>query len=475
MSLPFYRARPGEPMGVRRRRRFGFSHGRLTAYEDEDLTRVQPLAASDILESEIERPRTGPMRDIVATIQPEQDIIVRAGAGPVAVRAGRPGHRQDRGRPAPRRVPAVRLPRPAGPLRGAGGRPERQLPVLHRRRAAGPGRDRRHPGHGRVAGRPGPAVAIRGVDPVPAALVKGDARMAEVLRRAVWSHLGRPTVPAGRAARRAPVAGRRATSPTEIIDELRARGVRYEAGRAMLPQRLAHQVLLRMEASGDSPDDRVQNAVARSKPVRAYADALWPALDAAQLVLRLLTDAEFLAAAAEGVLTADEQQLILMRRPAALAGRGPLDARRRGLDRRGRGPAEPDPEPGARDRGRGPGPLADDAAGGRPAGQHRFGHRARRPGPGHHPVGDPVLVGVAGPPRPARGGRHGAGGRLPGAGCGDRLRGPAAAEHRARADAAALGPPTPRRAACCGRAPDPDGELVAAVTDRALAARARSG
>ena len=25
MSLPFYRARPGEPMGVRRRRRFGFS------------------------------------------------------------------------------------------------------------------------------------------------------------------------------------------------------------------------------------------------------------------------------------------------------------------------------------------------------------------------------------------------------------------------------------------------------------------
>src|SRR5215204_6862781 len=46
MSLPFYRARPGEPMGVRRRRRFGFSYGRLTAYEDEDLTRAEPLAAS---------------------------------------------------------------------------------------------------------------------------------------------------------------------------------------------------------------------------------------------------------------------------------------------------------------------------------------------------------------------------------------------------------------------------------------------
>ena len=80
----------------------------------------------------------------------------------------------------------------------------------------------------------------------------------------------------------------------------------------MLPQRLAHQVLLRMEAYGDSPDDRVQNAVARSKPVRAYADALWPALDPAKLVLRLLTDAEFLGRAADGVLTAEEQQLILM-------------------------------------------------------------------------------------------------------------------------------------------------------------------
>ena len=54
----------------------------------------------------------------------------------------------------------------------------------------------------------------------------------------------------------------------EIVDELRSRGVRYEAGRTMLPQRLAHQVLLRMEAAGDSPDDRVQNAVARSKPVK---------------------------------------------------------------------------------------------------------------------------------------------------------------------------------------------------------------
>jgi DNA helicase IV len=101
----------------------------------------------------------------------------------------------------------------------------------------------------------------------------------------------------------------------EVVEELRRRGVRYEAGRAMVRQRLAHQVLLRMEASGDSPDDRVQDAVARSKQVRAYADELWPALDPVKLIMKLLTDAEFLADAAEGVLSPEEQQLIMMNRP----------------------------------------------------------------------------------------------------------------------------------------------------------------
>src|SRR5207245_9632802 len=35
VSRPFYRASPGDPMGLARRRRFGFSGGELTAFEDE--------------------------------------------------------------------------------------------------------------------------------------------------------------------------------------------------------------------------------------------------------------------------------------------------------------------------------------------------------------------------------------------------------------------------------------------------------
>jgi DNA helicase IV len=142
--------------------------------------------------------------------------------------------------------------------------------------------------------------------------------MAEVLHRAVWSHLGttRDPLVVPRGAHQWRVG---AYLAAEMVAELQQRGVRYEAGRAMLPQRLAHQVLLRMEAAGDSPDDRVQNAVARSKPVKAYTDALWPALDPARLVLRLLTDADFLAAAADGILSEEEQRTIVMRRPARSA------------------------------------------------------------------------------------------------------------------------------------------------------------
>jgi superfamily I DNA/RNA helicase len=88
----------------------------------------------------------------------------------------------------------------------------------------------------------------------------------------------------------------------------------------MLPQRLAHQVLVKMEQTGDSPDDRVQDAVARSRPVKKYADALWPVVDPARLVLRLLSDADFLATAADDVLDDDEQALLLSRGPGRAPG-----------------------------------------------------------------------------------------------------------------------------------------------------------
>src|SRR4029077_9308677 len=75
VSRPFYRASAADPMGLVRRRRVGVGGAELTAYEDEEFTRPGRPAGpvSRILIEEIERPRSGPMGDIVAKTPPKQD------------------------------------------------------------------------------------------------------------------------------------------------------------------------------------------------------------------------------------------------------------------------------------------------------------------------------------------------------------------------------------------------------------------
>jgi DNA helicase IV len=319
ISRAFYRASKANPMGVQLRRRFGFQHGVLTAYEDEQLLAGEQEEHSAILETEIERPRQGPMRDIVATIQPEQDEIVRADLARSVCVQGAPGTGKT----------AVGLHRAA------------YLLYAHRRRldrsgvlVIGPNDSFLRyigdvlPALGEIDARQSTvqelvgSVPIRGNDSAYVATLKGDARWAEVIRRAVWDQVRTPAdglvVPRG--ARRWRVASYEAA---EIVDELRSRGVRYEAGRTMLPRRLAHQVLVRMELSGESPDDRVHDSVARSRPVRAYADLVWPRLDPVKVVLRLLGDAAHLATHADGLLSTDEQQAALWPRTP----KGPGSAR----------------------------------------------------------------------------------------------------------------------------------------------------
>ena len=87
--------------------------------------------------------RTGRMGDIVATIQAEQDRVIRVAAGRRARRPGRPGHRQDGGGAAPRGVPALHPPRAARAQRRARRRAQPAVPALHRAGAALARRDRR--------------------------------------------------------------------------------------------------------------------------------------------------------------------------------------------------------------------------------------------------------------------------------------------------------------------------------------------
>jgi hypothetical protein len=101
-----------------------------------------------------------------------------------------------------------------------------------------------------------------------------------------------------------------------ILDDLRAHGARYHSSRTMLAMRIADHILRAMEESGDSPDDRVLDAVARSRPVKSAVDALWPKLSAPALVRGLFTDPAVLATAAEGVYTDDEQRVLLWAKPS---------------------------------------------------------------------------------------------------------------------------------------------------------------
>ena len=312
VSLPFYRASKVEPMGVELRRRYGFQHGRLTAFEDEDLGSGRVEDYSAILEAEIERPRVGPMRDIVATIQPEQDVIVRSELSRSVCVQGAPGTGKT----------AVGLHRAAYLLYAHREQLTRQGVLV-----VGPNASFLRyirdvlPALGEIDAKQSTIEELvaerwrlRGEDTAQVATLKGDARLAEVLRRALWSHVQVPTeglvVPRG--ARRWRVA---AYEAEELLASLRERGVRYGAARAMLPQSLAHRILVAMEIAGDSPDDRVQDAVARSRPVKEYANQVGPAAQPARRVWRLLSDAEFLAAAADGILGADEQALLRWPKP----------------------------------------------------------------------------------------------------------------------------------------------------------------
>ena len=334
VSRPFYRASATDPMNLARRRRFGFSGGELTAYEDELFAdaeagteapgpdRSAPSSAtgpSRILIDEIERPRSGPMRDIVATIQPDQDDIVRAEAAQTVCVQGAPGTGKT----------AVGLHRVAYLLYAYREQVRRRGVVM-----VGPNQAFLSyirnvlPALGELdvtqttVGELVASVPVRGSDDESAAIVKGDARMAEVLRRALWASVRAPSaaVMLPRGSRRWRVA---AWEIEELVHELRHRGVRYGAARELLEHRIAHVILTMMEAAGEACDDRTHEAVRRSRPVRAAVDAIWPKVDPVRLVFGLLSSAEALAAAAEGVLTADEQAAIVW----ASAPRGPGSAR----------------------------------------------------------------------------------------------------------------------------------------------------
>ncbi|MCZ7478715.1 MULTISPECIES: AAA family ATPase [unclassified Micromonospora] len=307
VSRSFYRASARDPQGVAVRRRFGFSAGTLTSFEDEHLDRGEELGtASRILTAEIERPRVGPMRDIVATIQPEQDELVRADLADSICVQGAPGTGKT----------AVGLHRAA------------YLLYLHRERLrrsgvliVGPNRAFLSyiaavlPALGEVEVEQATVedlvarVPVRAVDDPAAAALKHDVRMAEVLRRAVDAHIGTPTEPI--MVSDGSYRWRIGLDPLHrLVTETRQEGLPYATGRERVRARVVGLLQRQAEARrAESPNDAWLRRMSRIKPVTDLLDTVWPALTPDGLLHRLRTDADALAAAADGLLTPEEQEL----------------------------------------------------------------------------------------------------------------------------------------------------------------------
>jgi DNA helicase IV len=316
VSRAFYRATHAatspDRMGVEVRRRYGWNARlELTGFEDELLAAAPAGTLSHLVTEEIERPRVGPMRDIVATIQPDQDALVRAelddsvcvqgapGTGKTAVGLHRAAYLLYTHRRRLRRNGVLMI----GPNRAFLQYISAVLPAL---------------GEVDVAQRTlesllSASFPVSTVDTDEAAAVKHDVRMAAVLHRCLYERLTKPVealvVADGSARFRVS-----AETAQRLVRETRAADVPYGVGRERLRARIVGLLQLQAERKGESPGYLWAQRIGRSAPVKQLLDTVWPAVKPHHLLLDLYAD----PSVADGILTAGEQALIARRRPKTL-------------------------------------------------------------------------------------------------------------------------------------------------------------
>ncbi|OIK25779.1 HelD family protein [Streptomyces malaysiense] len=327
VSRAFYQASARDPQGVAVRRRFGWAPGStgetadLTGFEDEHLedggaggggTAAGTLRPDGIVAHELERPRVGPMRDIAATIQPEQDDLVRAALADSVCVQGAPGT----GKTAvglhraayllythPKRLQRAGL-LILGPNRTFLAYISEVLPALGEsgvRQSTLLDEIARHP--------------VTGTDPAPAAALKHDPRMAEVLRRALYARVTTDgvsdlAVPDGSYRWRVSAAELAA-----IVREVRAQEPPYAVGRERVRTRVVRRLRhLAERRSGVLPAAWVRR-MEHARPLTAQLDLVWPKVRPEEVLARLLTDKEVLERSARGLLEPGEREALLWARP----------------------------------------------------------------------------------------------------------------------------------------------------------------
>jgi DNA helicase IV len=321
-AQPFYRATAADPQGVVRRRHL-LTHGReVTGLDDEvfDLdalseTEQATLHGDAALLAALRKGRTGRMGDIVATIQGEQDRVIRSDLPGVLVVEGGPGTGKT----------AVALHRAA------------YLLYTHRSRLAGTGVlvvgpnavflryiEQVLPSLGETGvllATPGelyPGVTAPRHDLPATARVKSDLRMVKVLRKAMADRqrvpredlhlsydkldlvLDRPTC------QRARDAGRRSSRPHNAARETVER---------ILLMSLVDQVrsgLTELRGSEPEPDelDEAWDELRRSRDFRFAMERIWPVLSAPELLNDLFGTPALVNSAGVSVLKPDEREAL---------------------------------------------------------------------------------------------------------------------------------------------------------------------
>ncbi|MET9785972.1 HelD family protein [Streptomyces canus] len=317
VSRAFYQASAGDPQGVAVRRRFGWAPGSkgasadLTGLEDEHLSQGES-GPSAIVAREIERPRVGPMRDIAATIQPEQDDLVRGdlavsvcvqgapGTGKTAVGLHRAAYLLYTHPQRMRRGGLLVL----GPNRTFLSYIAQVLPALGEtgvRQSTLQDEIARHP--------------VTATDADSTAVLKHDPRMAEVLRRALYARVSTAQVNSLEIKDGSYQWRVGAGELARIVADVRQEEPPYGIGRERVRGRVVRSVQLQAERRAGPQSGAWVQRVSRSRVLGAFLDAVWPKARPEEVVAELLSDREELAAAADGILDSEEQKNLLWTKP----------------------------------------------------------------------------------------------------------------------------------------------------------------
>ncbi len=313
-AAPFYRATAKDRHGVVRRRVINCRRERVVGIDDDLLAaelapRGMRVIGDGALLASLSRARSGGMRDIIATIQAEQDEIIRAPADGATLITGGPGtgktavalHRaayllyQDRRRFERGGVLIV------GPSPAFIRFIERVLPSLGESAATL-----------RSVGELVDGTTGSGHDEAGVGTVKGSSLMAQVLRRSVA--LTPPGVPDRlRFPYRGTVLQLDAAALATVRRRTLARERRPNVARTRAAALLTGALWDRLTANDLGPADLTEEEfsddLADRGVVREFVDSWWPIVDAAT-ALTWLADPDRLAGSAGRMLPADDVRAV---------------------------------------------------------------------------------------------------------------------------------------------------------------------